>query len=134
MPRVRQDADKWVRNAGQAAGDYAAGAAAPRVSQSQAAAAAADTYITAVTASGADGYKRGVEKAGDGKWRDGVEKKGRARYGQGVALAKDRYNSGFAPYKSAIEGVTLQPRGPKGSNYGRVQQIGDALRSVKTGG
>ena len=74
-----------------------------------------------------------MEKSGDAKWQSGVKNKGRANYQSGVRIAKAAYDRGFSPYKSVIESVSLPPRGPKGTNYGRVEAIGEALRKAKEG-
>jgi len=132
---VRQNAEKFARNASNASGDYLAGAQSPRRSQSAAAIAAEPNYESGVTAAiSRKAYSTGLRKAGDGKWQKGIQDVGRARYQQGVAAAKDEYSSGFAPYASVLSGLTLQPRGPKGTNYGRVQMVGDALRAKKLSG
>jgi len=132
MPKVRFDPAKWSTRAGAAGGEYASGTASPRRPWASAAAEAEGNYSAATQAAIAEGrFGKGVSRAGDAKWRKGITDKGRARYQQGVSVAQDEYRAGFAPYASVIEGVTLSPRGPKGTNYGRVQEIGNALMAAK---
>ena len=132
MTAVRHNPAKWSRNTQQAGADYAAGVQSPRVSWSQATEASEENYSAGVNDAIARGaFAKGVSKAGDAKWKRGVDEKGRTRFQQGAAVSQSDYDRGFAPFKSVIEGVTLAPRGPKGQNYGRVQAIGDALRSAK---
>lgn len=140
MPAVKSasaSADKWARRAGAAAPDYKTGVAQPRRSWAQATAAAEDAYVQGVTeAAGRNAFSTGVQAAGDAKWSRKSQQVGTQRYASGVQAAKGDYQSGFAPYASVIESTTLPPRGPKGSpsNYSRVQAIGDALHTAKTGG
>lgn len=132
MPKVRFDPDKWSARAGAAGSEYNSGVLNPRASQSASAIAAKDVYASAVQAAiGRGAFEKGLQKAGDAKWQKGVAEKGRARFTQGVMVGKDNYRTGFQPYANVIQGITLAPRGPKGQNYGRVQQIGDALRAAK---
>lgn len=134
MPQVRTDPSKWARNAAGAGQDYKQGVSNPRTPWAAAATASESAYEAGVQASIArKSYSKGVGAAGDAKWKQGVDEKGQQRYMSGVATgsAQTRYQAGFSPYAAAIQGVTLAPRGPKGQNYGRVQQIGDALVAAK---
>jgi len=140
MPAVKpvsQSADKWARNAGQAAGDYAAGVNNPKRSWAQATIDATEAQAAGIQEALADGrFERGVQKAGDEKWKRKATKVGASRFGPGVAAAKADYERGFAPYASVIEGVTLPPRGPSGDprNYERTKAIGEALHEAKVKG
>jgi len=130
-------ASKWGRNASAAGGAYKDGVSAPRRSWSEAAAAADDSRKAGLAAADArDAFVTGVRDAGDAKWKANAVKLGAARYPQGVQNAQPDFSQGFAKYHSVIAGVTLTPRGPKGSpeNYQRVSAIGDALHSAKVGG
>ena len=140
MPTVKSPSDsaaKWSRNAAAADGDYKKGVPAPRRSWASATAAAADSWQQGVTEAASSGrFEQGVNAAGDGKWQRKAAGVGATRFSGGVQAAKGDYQAGFAPYASVIEGVTLPPRGPKGSpsNYQRTQAIGEALHSAKVGG
>ncbi|GAH64795.1 unnamed protein product, partial [marine sediment metagenome] len=59
--------------------------------------------------------------------------KGTARWGPGVSLAQDLYGRNFAPYRDAIERVTLPPRYAKRDprNLARVKAVVDALIAAK---
>mgnify|MGYP001593738980 CR=1 FL=1 len=134
MPAVRGNPGKWARNAAASSQEYAQGVQNPRRSWQQAAGAAGSNYQVGVQqAISQNRYESGVQKAGDTKYKQGVQEKGVARFGQGVSTqsAQGRYQQGFAPYESAIEGVTLPPRGPKGQNLARVQAIQDAMIAQK---
>lgn len=80
-------------------------------------------------------YARGVEDKAE-KWKRKALAVGAARFGPGVRAAESDHAAGFAPYREIIAGLTLTPRGPRGSpgNYDRVRQIGEALHTKRTGG
>ncbi|MEK7068408.1 MAG: hypothetical protein AAB964_01180 [Patescibacteria group bacterium] len=135
MSKVRITAGKFARNASASAADYEAGALSPRAPQAASAIAAEPLYEQGVQ----DGiarkaFSRGLAKSGEAGYQKGIRDKGRANFTRNVSVSEDEWNAGFARSKGVIEGVTLTPRGPKGTNYGRVQEIGDALRSAKLAG
>lgn len=140
MPQIKSAADsaqKWATRSAAAGGDYKKGVQQPKRSWATATAESADAWQQGVTeAAGRGAFASGVQAAGDSKWQRKAVQVGASRYSSGVQAAKSDYQAGFAPYAQVIEGVTLPPRGPKGSpsNYGRVQAIGDALHQAKTGG
>lgn len=140
MPAVKSASDsaaKWSRNASNASGDYKKGVQAPKRSWAQATADSAEAWQQGVTEAASRGaFESGVAAAGDSKWQRKSVQVGAQRYSSGVQAAKGDYQAGFAPYAAVIEGVTLPPRGPKGSpgNYQRTQAIGTALHDAKTGG
>lgn len=139
MPAVKSvavAADKWVRRAGQASQDYARGVQSPRKSWQEATSEAAEAQAAGVQQAIAEGrFEKGVQKAGNGKWQRKASTLGAQRFGPGVAAAKADYESGFSPYASVIQGVSLPPRGPKGDprNYERTKAIGEALHEAKVG-
>ena len=130
--QVKVNGAKWATRASAAAGDYANGTQTPKRSWSEATSASKANYEAGIAAANSrDAFAKGVQSAGDQAWRSGIENKGRARFSQGVAIAQNKYESGFRPFASAIESAQLPPRGPKGTNYGRVQAVGEALRNAK---
>lgn len=134
MPTVRYNTGKFSQRAASAAGEYASGTQNPRRSQSEAAKAAKGNWEAGLQAAiAADSFSKGLTRAGDAAWQKGVQEKGRSRYGTGVSLSESKYVTNFEPFKRAIESVSLQPRGPKGTNYARVQAVGEALRAAKSG-
>jgi len=134
---MSQITDKWKRNASAAGDSYREGVQNPRRSWAAAAAAADEARKAGLAAADArDAFVKGVEEAGDAKWKDRATKLGPARFRQGVQIAEADYQKGFGRYHSVIQGVTLPPRGPKGSpeNIDRVRVIAEALHSEKVGG
>jgi len=127
---------KWNKNASGAGGAYKDGVSSPRRSWSASASAADDSRKAGLAAADArDAFRTGVEKAGDQKWKANAVKLGASRYPQGVQNATPDFTAGFAPYHAVISGLTLTPRGPKGSpeNFDRVRQVGQPLHEAKQG-
>lgn len=98
--------------------------------------AAAPTWEAGVMeAAGRDGYAKGIE-AKRTKWKRKALALGPSRYGPGVRAAEADQATGFAPYREVISGLTLSPRGPRGSpgNYDRVREVGEALNAKRVAG
>lgn len=130
-------AGKWGKNAALAGDSYRDGVNAPRRPWAAAAAAADDARKAGLAEADArDAFRIGVQAAGDAKWKANATILGPARFRQGVQNAQPVFQQGFAKYHAVISGVTLTPRGPKGSpeNIERVRQIADALHSAKVSG
>jgi len=81
------------------------------------------------------GYARGVAEKAE-KWKRKSLAVGTARFGPGVRAAEADHATGYAPYREVISGLTLAPRGPRGSpsNYERVREVGEALHAKRVGG
>lgn len=127
-------ANKWAEVTPMRSADYAAGVANPRRSWAAAARAAEKAYEDGVNkAIGRKAFGKGVGKAGDEKWSRKASTRGVANWGPGVAEAKGDYQSGFAPYHSAIAAATLPPRYAKRDprNLARVKAIVDAMVAKK---
>lgn len=131
---IDQSSEKWVRRASAAGADYVQGVTNPRKPWAQATKEAAGNYKAGVTAAANAGrFEAGVTKAGEDKWRIGASKKGPGRFAEGVAIGKDEWQKGFAPYQTAIGALNLPARGPKGAaqNIQRVTAVATALRQLK---
>jgi len=114
--------------------DYRQGVTNPRKSWANATASSEAAYEAGVQqAITKKRFGKGVKNAGDAAWQQGAIDKGTTRWGPGVALAQDKYMKGFAPYRDAIERVTLPPRYNKRDprNLERVKAIDNALIAVK---
>ena len=130
-------ASKWARVTPARAADYKAGVENPKRDWAEAATAAEGVYKQAVVeAANAGRYGKGIEKAGTAKWKHGATTKGPSRFAAGVALGKDAYLKGFAPYQEVIANTSLPARGPKGdpANLQRVAAIATALHDKKISG
>ena len=130
---MEDSSDKWVRRASVASVDYKKGVENPKKSWSAASVAAEGNYKQGVVAAANAGrFAKGVKAAGDSKWKENAVSKGPGRFAEGVALAKDQWQKGFAPYHSAISSLNLPARGPKGDpkNLARVAAVANTLRAV----
>lgn len=137
IPTAAQIAKKWAEVTPARARQWSDGiAATPTEEYSQAAIAAAPNWEQGVQEAAARGaYAKGVqEKAA--KWKRKAQDVGASRFGPGVRAAEQDQAQGFAPYREAIAGLTLTPRGPRGSlgNYDRVRQVGEALNAKRIRG
>jgi len=129
-------ATKWATVTPQRSADYERGVSDPVRDWKTATAAANDAYKTGIQAAlAADSFVKGVNKAGTSAWQEGAINKGVQRWGPGVAIAQDKYQTAFAPYREAIARVALPPRFARRDprNLLRVKAIVDALVAVKTG-
>ncbi|MCJ7620660.1 MAG: hypothetical protein MUP64_10640 [Anaerolineae bacterium] len=124
---------KWQRVTAQRAGDYQAGVENPRVDWKTATMAAELNYEAGVQAGiGKKRFGKGVSAAGTEKHKNGCVVKGVARWPAGVAVAGPEFEKGFAPFRSALEGVTLTPRRARRdpANLNRVGQVVAAMVKV----
>lgn len=134
MPKVRAGADKWIKRASTAGPDYASGVANPRRNWAESVRAAGGSWAQGVQKAVAnDNYTKGATPQAQQNWQQRAQTLGQQRYAQGIQASKDRYETGFAPYRQAIESTTLPPRGPRGSveNYQRSIAMGEALHATK---
>jgi len=95
------------------------------------------TYKASVDAAHSKGpFDKGVKNAGAKKWQEKALAKGPSRFAEGVYLAGDDYEAGFAPYREAISRVDLGPRFPKRDprNIDRVKKSVNALVAEKLKG
>lgn len=128
-------AQKFVKRASAAGGDYATGVQNPKKDWAANTAASAPVYAQAVQEAVSRGaFQAGVNKAGNAKWQANAAGVGAQRYPQGISQAGPNWSRGVAPYLSALAGLDLPPRGVKGTNIARVAAVNDALHKVKTGG
>lgn len=114
--------------------DYRVGVENPRRDWGAATAAAESAYEAGVTAAIAKKrFGKGVKAAGTEAWQRGAVEKGTARWGPGVTMAQDKYARNFAPYRDAIERVTLPPRYARRDprNLERVKSVVNALIAAK---
>jgi len=134
MPiRVKSAAEiaaKWSRVSAQRDADYKAGVSDPAVEWAKAAAAAEETYAAGVQdAISRKAFGKGVAKGGDEKWRRKTAEVGTQRWAPGIRAATGDFESGFAPFREALERVDLPPRAPRGDprNLDRVAAVARAL-------
>jgi len=114
--------------------DYRQGVENPRRDWATATAASEQAYEAGVTqAIAKKRFGKGVKKTGTPGWQAGAVEKGTARWGPGVVMAQEKYGRGFAPFRDAIERVTLPPRYARRDprNLERVKAVVNALVAAK---
>ena len=71
---------------------------------------------------------KGVAKVSNDQWRSKAKSKGATRIGPGMREGVDKQARNFSPYREALTGLNLPPRGPRdGGNVARVQAVVDAM-------
>lgn len=131
---LTKSAAKWADNAGRATTAYAEGAAESGDAWARNTAAAKETFKLAISAANiAERFARGVQKAGAAKYTRKVDTVGKDRFASGVNAAVDDYKTNVEPFLTAIAGVTLPARKPRGDpgNYARVEAIGKVLNAKR---
>lgn len=137
MPPVKplaRIAEKWTRQAKASQQEYTEGVSHPRADWASRTLSANENYKNAIQQSlSEDRFANGVKSAGTEKWQKNAIAKGPRRWAEGINLATDQYEKGFAPYRAVIENTKLPPRAPKGdpSNIERVAAIASALHAEK---
>lgn len=133
---ISASATRFKQRAAAAQGDYAAGVRAAGADWQARTAESEDNYVAGVQAAvGRKAFSRGVQEAGSAKYVERAAGIGAGRFAQGVANADAAWQAGSRPYLEMLKGVTLPPKGPKGSpqNFNRVAVVANALRALKTG-
>ena len=134
---IEQIATKWATVTPQRTADYEAGVRSPKADWATSTAAAEDSYNAGVQRAIAEkSFAKGVRSAGTEKWQAGAINKGVARWGAGVAMSEANYAAGFAPFRDAIERMTLPPRFARRDprNLNRVKAVFDAMIKTAIGG
>ena len=129
--------EKWTSVTTRRREDDTSGIRNPRRDWEKETEAAAATYKAGVDAAHSKGlFAKGVKKAGTKTWPEKALAKGPTRFAEGVYLAGDDYEAGFAPYREAISRVDLGPRFPKRDprNIDRVKKVVEALIAEKLKG
>lgn len=132
-----QIADKWARVTPGRVEDYSLGVKNPKRDWAGETLAAEGNWKQGVDKAAQAGmFGKGVKKAGTEKWQAKTLKKGPGRFAEGVYIAKDDYETGFAPFRDVIEKVDLGPRFPRRDprNLDRVKRVVDALVKKKLEG
>jgi len=125
--------DKWTRRAAVAGPDYELGVRNPKIPWDTAAIAGDNPWKAGVQAAVAAGaFAAGVRAAGNAAWQENAISKGIPRFPQGVSVSTAKYERGFAPIRTIIEGVQLPPRGPRRSPA-NIQRATAMIQGIITG-
>jgi hypothetical protein len=129
-------AAKFKRNASAATQDYTAGVQGAGADWEAGARAGESNYEQGVQdAISRKAFGKGIATAGSTKYTENATKLGAQRYPTGIAQAEATYARAVQPFLDTIKGVSLPPRGPKGSpqNQQRADAVAKALRMAKVG-
>lgn len=132
---IEEAGKKFSERVGVATEEYKAGIERT-TDQAEKAIAAKEAYEAGIMDSISRGAReKGLAEAGTGKWKSKALAVGVSRWPQGAKAGIGDYKKGVAPFFEVLKGLTLAPRGPKGSpeNYERVRQVGEALHAKKIG-
>jgi len=129
--------DKFVAR-GQAAGaDYTAGVRGSGERWKANTKAGKDNWVQGVQESiTRNAFEKGVDAAGAAGFEDRAIAVGPQRFAQGIGQAKNKWVANTTPYLNMMAGLSLTPRGPKGSpqNQQRSAEVATANRRKKIGG
>ena len=129
--------DKFVAR-GQAAGaDYTAGIRGSGERWKANTKAGKDNWVQGVQESiTRNAFEKGVDAAGAAGFEDRATSVGPQRFAQGIGQAKNKWIQNTTPYLNMMSGLSLTPRGPKGSpqNQQRSAEVATANRRKKVGG
>lgn len=134
---IGRSARKFVERASVAVEEYKYGVSNPKRPWKEATLAAVDVHKTAMQAALArDAFGKGVTKTPADKQSSRAAGKGADRYPSGVAGAEEDWRKGWDPYGAVLRGLTLGPRGPRGSeqNRKRSTDVQVALHRKRIGG
>lgn len=121
---------KFRTNFAGAGAEYEAGVSAPRRPWEEASVAAEPIYVSQVVAAANAGRRvAGVRRVGNAKWVDRAKRLGVNALANSAEVAAEEYGRQVAAVRSAVEGHTLPPDGPKGSpqKAARMTSMRDAL-------
>lgn len=131
---LNRSADKFQRRASQAGQDYQAGVESVSDSEQQDATLAAEaTWEQGVQEAISEGrFATGVQNPSQ-SWQDQALEVGQQRFTQGASNAGPAWQEGFSDFASVLEGLSLEPRGPRGSsaNQNRSIQVQEALHNAR---
>lgn len=135
MPSTNDAAEKFGRRGSQASQDFQTGVENSSDSQWQDGSVSAEqNWESGIQeAIGNNAFRKGVQNP-DASWQQRTLELGTQRFGQGVQASTDKYASAVGPFFDALEALTLEPRGPRGSsqNFQRSQRVGQRLHEVRS--
>jgi hypothetical protein len=134
VANLNDSAEKFERRASQAGQDYATGVENSSDSeQQQATLDAVDSWEQGIQEAISEGrFESGVNNPNK-SWQQAALEVGQSRFTQGASQAGDTWQQGFSPFADTLEGLNLQPRGPRGSaaNFERSRKVGEALHNAR---
>jgi hypothetical protein len=129
--------DKFVARGQVAGADYTAGIRGSGERWKANTKAGKDNWVQGVQESiSRNAFEKGVDAAGAAGFEDRATSVGPQRFAQGIGQAKNKWIANTQPYLNMMSGLSLTPRGPKGSpqNQQRSAEVATANRRKKIGG
>ena len=129
-------AEKLGRKAPAAVTDYVKGIKSPKRPWQESTLAAEEIYDGAVTASiAAKRFGKGVRDSSNAEHQAMSVSKGAARYPGGISLGLPKYIRKMGPVLTYMAGITLPPRGARGSpaNIARSSAFQEQMAKFRTG-
>jgi len=134
VANLSDSASKFERRAGQAGQDYESGVESVSDSEQQQA-----------TLDSVSSWEQGIQDAiSEGRFQSGVNNPnkswqeaalsvGSSRFTQGASQAGSTWQNGFSDFADTLEGLSLQPRGARGSetNFQRSREVGEAQHNAR---
>jgi len=134
VANLNRSAEKFQRRASQAGQDYEDGVSSVSDSdQANATLDAADNWTQGVQDAISEGrFQSGVQDSTK-SWQEESLETGSTRFTQGASTAGPTWSANFQEYADTLEALSLQPRGPRGSeaNYQRSRAVGEALNNQR---
>jgi hypothetical protein len=131
---LNRSAEKFQRRASQAGQDFQDGVSEVSDSdQANATLEAADNWTQGVQDAISEGrFQSGVQDSTK-SWQEETLEVGASRFTQGASQAGDTWRAEFQEYADTLESLSLQPRGPRGSeaNFQRSRAVGEALNNQR---
>lgn len=131
---LNRSAEKFQRRASQAGQDFEDGVSGVSDSdQAQATLDARENWTQGVQDAISEGrFESGVQDSSK-SWQEQTLEVGATRFTQGASAAGDTWRSEFQEYADTLESLSLQPRGPRGSeaNFQRSRAVGEALNQQR---
>lgn len=127
-------AEKWARVTPERRSDYEAGIADPLEDWETNTVLAQAAYKAGISAVDiAARFLGGVKRAGTAKWKRKAQAVGPTRFAEGVAVAKDDFRTGFAPFQAVIAATELPERKMRGDpgNRKRSEVVQVALNKKR---
>ncbi len=131
---LNRSAEKFQRRASQAGQDFEDGVSEVSDSdQAQATLDAQDNWTQGVQDAINEGrFESGVRDSPK-SWQEETLQVGATRFTAGASQAGDTWRASFQEYADTLESLSLQPRGPRGSeaNFQRSRAVGEALNNQR---
>jgi len=110
--------ERFVKKVREAIPDYEFGIKNPKKNWLEEFLAAAEMIADAIRKMAEEKrFAKGAERVGQAKWAGNTARKGPDRWKTETPQSGDSWRSGYEPFASALEGLVIGPKRPKGDPY-----------------